>query len=660
MTVPPDGALIGAGTGAGDWVTLDDAHGDIVAAFTTDGSALTESRSYDPFGKPRSPVSTDLQIGYQGNWTDPDTGLVAAQARWYDPDTATFLTRDTYPLPWTGTPADNRYTYAAANPLAHNDPTGSVSSSTAAAQQAALMAQKIQNAERERAAQQAAVEAQRRLVAQQAALNAQKIANQQREEAAFWAGVNAALAFQEAERKARAEAEFWAGVNAALAFQEADRQRAAQQAAQNAAQQAAQQAAQNAAYQAAAQRDRDQAAQVAAQQAAHQSAQVATQHAANQSAVQAADTAHQAATAAAAPKPIPPQASPGTFTASQVVLPSAGAGGGQPSGVQPASWLDDAFCVNVVLCAVVGRNHPREKSQLEEWLESPEGQAAMMAVPGGGGEAAGTKGLAGLKGILGLKGDSLYSRLLGKALDKKLAQFCSFAGPTTVLMADGTRKPIEDIQVGDMVIATDPETGEQKPETVTRLWIHYDQLTDLVFADGTVLTTTEDHPYWSVDDQRFEPASELAPGEQVLTANGQFVAVTGLRPLTAHDGLAYNLSVNDIHTYHVGDDEILVHNIGCGVEKWTSQRNLDDHFRRHGEEMGFDSVAEYGYAAEDLMCICVGRREGVLIKRDGNTRYFLDPQSGEFGVASEKGIVTYYRPENPRAHFDSQPGVLIP
>jgi len=93
----PDGGLIGAGTGADDWVTLDDAHGDIVAAFTTDGAALTESRSYDPFGKPRTPVSTDLQIGYQGNWTDPDTGLVAAQARWYDPNTATFLTRDTYP-----------------------------------------------------------------------------------------------------------------------------------------------------------------------------------------------------------------------------------------------------------------------------------------------------------------------------------------------------------------------------------------------------------------------------------------------------------------------------------------------------------------------------------------------------------------------------------
>ncbi len=28
-------------------------------------------------------------------------------------------------------------------------------------------------------------------------------------------------------------------------------------------------------------------------------------------------------------------------------------------------------------------------------------------------------------------------------------------------------------------------------------------------------------------------------------------------------GLAYNLTVDGLHTYHVGDDAILVHNVGC-------------------------------------------------------------------------------------------------
>lgn len=46
------------------------------------------------------------------------------------------------------------------------------------------------------------------------------------------------------------------------------------------------------------------------------------------------------------------------------------------------------------------------------------------------------------------------------------AKACSFAGATVVLMADGTKKPIEDVEVGDKVIATDPETGEQEAKTV--------------------------------------------------------------------------------------------------------------------------------------------------------------------------------------------------
>ncbi|WP_436698715.1 polymorphic toxin-type HINT domain-containing protein [Nocardioides sp. BYT-33-1] len=140
------------------------------------------------------------------------------------------------------------------------------------------------------------------------------------------------------------------------------------------------------------------------------------------------------------------------------------------------------------------------------------------------------------------------------------ARACSFAGATTVLMADGTQKPIEYIKVGDEVLATDPETGEQAAKKVEHVFVHDDDLTDLQLADGTVLTTTEDHPYWSVTDQRFERADELSQGERVLSADGRTVEVSGLRLASTRDGLAYNLSVEGIHTYHVGDAAILVHN----------------------------------------------------------------------------------------------------
>jgi len=140
----------------------------------------------------------------------------------------------------------------------------------------------------------------------------------------------------------------------------------------------------------------------------------------------------------------------------------------------------------------------------------------------------------------------------------------SFAADTPVLMADGTTKPIDHIRVGDQVLATDPYTGEQAAKTVTHVWVHTDTLTDLALTDGTTLTTTEDHPFWSATDHRFERADELAPGEKLLRADGHQATVTGLKPATSHQAPAYNLTVADIHTYYVlaGDEPVLVHNGG--------------------------------------------------------------------------------------------------
>ena len=130
-------------------------------------------------------------------------------------------------------------------------------------------------------------------------------------------------------------------------------------------------------------------------------------------------------------------------------------------------------------------------------------------------------------------------------------------------MADGSKKAIKDVRVGDEVVATDPETGEQTAKAVDRVFVHDDTVTNLV-VDGQVITTTEDHPFWSVNDRRFERADELASGEQVLAADGRVLTVTGLKVQTARFEAAYNLAVDGIHTYHVGQAEVLVHN-DCGL-----------------------------------------------------------------------------------------------
>ncbi|WP_162925262.1 Hint domain-containing homing endonuclease [Streptomyces clavuligerus] len=76
----------------------------------------------------------------------------------------------------------------------------------------------------------------------------------------------------------------------------------------------------------------------------------------------------------------------------------------------------------------------------------------------------------------------------------------SFVAGTEVLMADGTAKNIEDVQVGDMVHGPwNPETGEWAARQVTHLIRSQGdkQLAELSIANGDgiePLTATDNHP----------------------------------------------------------------------------------------------------------------------------------------------------------------------
>ncbi|HTU80235.1 MAG TPA: RHS repeat-associated core domain-containing protein, partial [Solirubrobacteraceae bacterium] len=75
--------------------------------------------SYSAYGTPTCEGTATTPLGWDGQYTSSDTGLVYLRAREYDPNTAQFLSRD--PLtPITGEP----YSYAEDNPLNETDPTG--------------------------------------------------------------------------------------------------------------------------------------------------------------------------------------------------------------------------------------------------------------------------------------------------------------------------------------------------------------------------------------------------------------------------------------------------------------------------------------------------------------------------------------------------------
>ncbi|MGQ4479328.1 RHS repeat-associated core domain-containing protein [Streptomyces sp. SAS_276] len=149
----------------------------------------------------------------------------------------------------------------------------------------------------------------------------------------------------------------------------------------------------------------------------------------------------------------------------------------------------------------------------------------------------------------------------------------SFTGDTPVLMADGTRKRIKDVAIGDMVIATDPDTGESGPRKVTALikGTGDKQLVDITLdADGPAgtktgtITATDGHPFWVPALHQWVEAGNLAAGQWLQTSAGTWVQITAVHHRTQTTSV-YNLTVDDLHTYYVlaAGTAVLVHNISC-------------------------------------------------------------------------------------------------
>ncbi|MEO3744764.1 ricin-type beta-trefoil lectin domain protein [Plantactinospora sp. B5E13] len=147
----------------------------------------------------------------------------------------------------------------------------------------------------------------------------------------------------------------------------------------------------------------------------------------------------------------------------------------------------------------------------------------------------------------------------------------SFVPGTTVLMADGSTKPIEDVEPGDKVIATDPKTGRLQVETVAAA-IKRDSAKHLVRlvvdidgergAASAEITATDNHPFWVPELREWTEATDLRSGQWLRTSAGTEVQITAIERRMVAEATVHNLTIANIHTYYVvaGDRSVLVHN----------------------------------------------------------------------------------------------------
>ena len=76
-----------------------------------------------------------------------------------------------------------------------------------------------------------------------------------------------------------------------------------------------------------------------------------------------------------------------------------------------------------------------------------------------------------------------------------------FAPGTKIIMSDLSIKNIENIQIGDKVIAYNDETGLYEPRTVIKSYAHYNTpaMIKVILSNGIIMNMTPGHPLLSIN-----------------------------------------------------------------------------------------------------------------------------------------------------------------
>ena len=121
-------------------------------------------------------------------------------------------------------------------------------------------------------------------------------------------------------------------------------------------------------------------------------------------------------------------------------------------------------------------------------------------------------------------------------------------------------KPIEDVEVGDYVLAYNEDTGESDWKPVVRLFRNETKEWYHIHAAGEEIICTPNHPFYVIG-KGFVEAKDLKGFEILLKSNGVQVSIDSIEIEELEEAeTTYNFEVADFHTYYVTENNILVHN----------------------------------------------------------------------------------------------------
>lgn len=161
---------------------------------------------------------------------------------------------------------------------------------------------------------------------------------------------------------------------------------------------------------------------------------------------------------------------------------------------------------------------------------------------------------------------------------KSYCEIMSCFAPGTLVWTQTGPRPIEQIIAGEMVLSQNPSTGELAYRTVLDRTVRPRTPMVSVGTAGEPIITTLGHRFWS-NGKGWVMAKFLEQNAAIHSLDG-VCKITGIQSVPPQSSTeAYNLVIDDFHTFFVGDSRMLVHDNSCPAptpSKTPGQAAIDD------------------------------------------------------------------------------------
>lgn len=172
-------------------------------------------------------------------------------------------------------------------------------------------------------------------------------------------------------------------------------------------------------------------------------------------------------------------------------------------------------------------------------------------------------------------------------------------------------KPIEEISVGDLVYSYNENTGTVGVNMVTEAFVNQSSTIVNLCVNGETISTTPNHPFF-VADRGWMKAETIIPGMEIMLMDGSSAVVnsTQLQPIDAVD--VYNFTVDNDHTYFVGETCLLVHN-QCNTLQGKRQDGVNKAWQNEVQAIK-NGQSKYDWSRAQIKEI---KKNGKLLKESG-------------------------------------------